>query len=87
MRTIVLFLAFALSSTELAYALDEYEIEAMRNDEVFVINGEIFEAKTYCLGWDEGDRVVFLEGRPNGVCTSAELYNLDKEESCRVWCE
>jgi hypothetical protein len=30
---------------------DRYEIEAAVNDEKFIINGESFEAKTYCLGW------------------------------------
>jgi hypothetical protein len=31
-------------------AATSYEIEAAGNDEKFVINGEVFEAKTYCLG-------------------------------------
>ena len=68
-------------------AATSYEIEAAGNDEKFVINGEVFEAKTYCLGWDEGDRVIFLEGSPNGACASAKLYNLDRKETCEVWCE
>ncbi|HHQ4481900.1 TPA: hypothetical protein ACSP1H_002400 [Aeromonas veronii] len=64
-----------------------YEIEVAHNDELFIINGEKFEAKTYCLGWDEGDRVKFLDGSPNGICTSAELLNLERDETCDVWCE
>ncbi len=68
-------------------AATSYEIEAAVNDEKFIINGEVFEAKTYCLGWDEGERVIFLEGSPNGACASAELYNLNRKEACEVWCE
>lgn len=64
-----------------------YEIEVAHNDELFIINGERFEAKTYCLGWDEGDRVKFLDGSSNGICTSAELLNLERDETCDVWCE
>ena len=51
------------------------------------INGEKFEAQTYCINWDKGDRVIFIEGSPYGACATAVLYNLDKEESCDVWCE
>lgn len=70
-----------------SYATTAYEIEAAVNDEKFIINGESFEAKTYCLSWDEGDRVIFLEGNANGVCVSAALYNIDRKEKCEVWCE
>jgi len=70
-----------------AYSATKYEIEAAVNDEKFFINDELFEAKTYCLGWEEGDMVIFLEGRANGICTTATLYNVDKEEKCEVWCE
>ena len=68
-------------------AATSYEIEAAGNDEKFVINGEVYEAKTYCLGWDEGDRVIFLEGSPFGACASAKLFNINKKETCEVWCE
>ena len=46
-----------------------------------------YEAQTYCLGWDEGEEVLFIEGSPYGACASAKLYNLDRRESCDVWCE
>ena len=48
-----------------AYALDTYEIEVSHNDEFFIINGEKFEAKTYCFDMEEGDAVsvVGLRGR------------------------
>lgn len=64
-----------------------YPIEVAHNDELFVINGEKYEAKTYCLGWDEGESVFFLEGSAFGACVSAKLLNLDREEICEVWCE
>ena len=66
---------------------DSYEIEVAHNDELFVINGEKFEAQTYCLGWEEGDQVLFLDGSPYGACASATLLNLRTREKCNVWCE
>ena len=68
-------------------AMNSYQIEFAHNDEVFVINGETFEAKTYCLGWNVGDSVVFIDGSPNGACASAELFNVNRKETCQVWCE
>lgn len=64
-----------------------YLIEVAHNDELFIINGEKYEAKTYCLGWDEGDEVIFLEGSALGVCVSAKFLNVDRKEVCEVWCE
>ena len=70
-----------------AYAATEYEIEAASNDETFVINGEVFKAKVYCMGWDDGDKVIFLDGSAYGTCTSATLFNMTRKEKCEVWCE
>ena len=64
-----------------------YPIEMAYNDEKFIINGEIFEAKSYCMGWDVGDSIVFLAGSAYGACASAELYNITRSEECSVWCE
>ena len=64
-----------------------YPIEVAHNDELFVINGEKYEAKTYCLGWQEGEAILFLEGSAFGACASAKLLNVDREEVCEVWCE
>lgn len=66
---------------------NSYEIEVAHNDELLIINGEKYEAQTYCLGWEEGDYVIFLEGSAFGACASAELYNLRTEEKCNVWCD
>jgi len=63
-----------------------YAIEAAVNDKKFIINGEPFKAQTYCLGWEEGESVIFLDGSPYGACASAELLNLNRGEKCSVWC-
>ena len=64
-----------------------YVIEVAHDDESFIINGEKFEAQTYCWGWEEGDEVLFVEGSPFGACATAELFNLRTRERCDVWCE
>jgi len=48
-----------------------YVIEAAANDETFAINGDVFKAKTYCFGFDRGDRVEFVSGSALGACASA----------------
>ncbi len=63
-----------------------YPIEMAYNDEKFIINREMFEAQSYCMGWDVGDTVIFLDGSEYGACASAELYNVEREEKCPVWC-
>jgi hypothetical protein len=64
-----------------------YSVEASANDETFIINGEVFKAKTYCFNMNKGDRVVFIEGSALGVCVSAKLLNLRTGKACNVWCE
>lgn len=68
-------------------AATEYEIEVSHDDELFIINGEKYEAKTYCFDMEEGDRVIFLEGSPYGACASASILNLRTKKVCEVWCE
>lgn len=63
-----------------------YYIEKDHNDELFIIDGELYKAQTYCLGWTAGEQVIFLEGTP-GLCVSATLLNLNRREKCDVWCE
>lgn len=65
----------------------KYLIEAISNDETILINGSIYKAKTYCLGWNKGDTVIFIEGSPYGTCVSATLFNINKNKECMVWCE
>ena len=64
-----------------------YVVESAVNDETFVINGNVYKAKTYCFHINRGDRVVFADGSAMGVCTSAKLVNLNNGETCAVWCE
>jgi hypothetical protein len=64
-----------------------YEIQVSHNDELFIINGEKFEAQTFCFGMERGDRVIFVEGSPFGACAAAKLLNLRTSEVCEVWCE
>lgn len=64
-----------------------YVIEASSNDETFVINGEVFKAKTYCFGFERGNRVRFLSGSASGACASATILNLRTGKTCNVWCE
>ncbi|MEI2455001.1 hypothetical protein [Lysobacter firmicutimachus] len=89
MRTIakiwwVAVLAGAICSVQ---AATEYEIEVSHDDELFIINGEKFVAKTYCFDMEEGDRVIFIEGSAYGACASAEILNLRTKRVCEVWCE
>lgn len=66
---------------------ESYEIEVSHNDELFIINGEKFEAKTYCFNMEEGDEVIFIEGSTLGACASATVVNLRTKDKCELWCE
>jgi hypothetical protein len=65
----------------------EYRIQASADDETFVVNDEVFKAKTYCFNMEKGDKVIFLSGSPLGSCVSAELLNMRTNKVCKVWCE
>jgi len=62
-------------------------IEVSANDETFIINGKVFKAKTYCFGFEKGNRVKFLSGSPSGACATATILNLGTGKTCEVWCE
>jgi hypothetical protein len=64
-----------------------YLIQASANDETFVVNSEVFKAKTYCFNFNQGDRVIFISGSPSGACTSARLLNVRTDRTCDTWCE
>ena len=80
-------LAVALLLSREARAATSYEVKAAVNDETFIINGEVFKAKTWCFNVEEGDRVIFIEGSASGACSSAVFFDLRSEEKCEVWCE
>lgn len=65
----------------------EYAIEKSINDEKFIINGELFEATTYCFGFHEGDSVRFIKGSAHGACVSAKIIHLSSGKTCDLWCE
>ena len=61
-----------------------YEIEKVFSDgDKFIINGEVFEAQTFCFDYEKGDQVKFLEGSPIGACASAKLLNLRNQRDLR----
>lgn len=62
-------------------------IEASANDEIFVVNGEIFKAETYFSGFERGYRVRFLSDSVSGACASATILNMRSGKACEVWCE
>jgi hypothetical protein len=76
-----------ITFSSLASASSSYVIEVSHNDEFFIINGEKFEAKTYCFNMEVGDRVIFISGSPFGACASAEVLNLRTRSVCSLWCE
>lgn len=64
-----------------------YVVQASANDETFIINDEVFKAKTYCFNIEKGDRVIFIDGSPFGACASAKIVNLRTNKTCELWCE
>lgn len=87
MKKILLALFCVMCSCNAVFAATRYYVEKSIDDEVFIINGEVFKAQTYCFGILEGDVVVFTEGSPFGACAFAEFINLRTKDICRVWCE
>lgn len=84
---IIIFFLFCSLTMQLVFAVQSYELEASVNDEKFIINGEKYDAKTYCFNMQEGDQIVFMEGSPFGACASATLFNKRTQNTCEVWCE
>jgi hypothetical protein len=64
-----------------------YEIEVSHNDDLFIINGEKYQAKVYCFNMEVGGEVIFVEGSPYGACATAVVVNLRTGETCELWCE
>ena len=53
MKTVLVLLSI-LAATHLS-AQTRYYIELSHNDELFIINGERYEAQTYCFDMEEDD--------------------------------
>ena len=66
---------------------DSHEIEVAHKDKIFIINGDKYEARTSCFDFERGDQVIFLDGKPLGVCVSTDLLNLRNDRVCRIWCQ
>lgn len=60
-------------------------IDSVHDEEVFIIDDEEYEAKTYCFDMRRGDDVIFIESDPDH-CTSAHIFNLRTQRVCDVWC-
>jgi hypothetical protein len=65
-----------------------YNIEKKVMDYKFTINGNTYIAKGgYCHGMGTGDRVIFLEGSPDGDCEAAKIKDLETGAICFFWCK
>ncbi|MGL4518667.1 MAG: hypothetical protein ACRCUJ_02910 [Phocaeicola sp.] len=85
MKKLIAAVMIALSFS--AVAADQYVVEIEHNDEMFIINGERYEARTYCMSLEEDDSVIFLEGSPYGNCSTATVYDVNSRNTCDLWCE
>ena len=83
----IIIVLLSLFVTKHLSAATQYYIETSHNDELFIINGEKYEAQTYCFNMEEGDPVIFLSGSPFGACASAVILNLKNRNRCSLWCE
>ena len=87
MKKIFVLICLNLLFFKHSFSALEYEVETSYNDEMFIIIGEKYEAKTYCFNIEQGDKVIFLSGSPLGVCLTAEILNLRTRQKCDLWCE
>lgn len=69
------------------YATPAYPVQKVLKNEVFIINGQRYEAMTACEWVTEGDWVIFLQGNPYGTCSSAVIQNLHTGATCNLWCD
>lgn len=60
--------------------------DVLSKSERFLINGQIFEAISPCSKVYKGDKVVFVEGDPNGNCALAKFIDAKTKEHCEVFC-
>ena len=86
-KTILFCVLLLVLFSNVSFSALEYEVEKSINDEKFIINGEVYEAKTYCFNIDDGDKVIFTEGSAYGACASAEFIVVKTGNKCEVWCE
>jgi hypothetical protein len=87
MKFVVNFTQRTTATSKSAALPGTYPVEGSVNDETFIINGEVFKAKTYCFNVDKVDRVKFIEGSALGACASAKFLNTRSGDVCDVWGE
>lgn len=61
---------------------DTYTIKSVDRDEIFIIDGFIYDARQSCY-LSVGDQVVFSEGQ-YGVDYYATIYDLNSREPCEL---
>ncbi len=61
-------------------------IQASSDDQTFLVDGCVFEAKIYCFDVREGDKVIFVS-RSSVACVSTEFVILRTGKTCEVWCK
>jgi len=77
---------YVLLSSSLSFGTDWKTIDKeIEWAEKWYIDGEIYEAQTYCFEFNEGDSIKFLEGTP-GLCVSAKFIKRYSNDICEVWC-
>lgn len=64
----------------------EYKIKKIESDRRFRINNNNFTSNSVCPGYSEGDKIIFTEGRADGMCETAEFTRPDGSDSCVVFC-
>lgn len=79
--------ALTLAQTSAPAGAKTYAVQASVNDEKFIINGQVYEAQTYCFGVEKGDQVMFISGSALGACATAEFVAVRTSKSCKVWCK
>lgn len=85
MKKLLFFVLLSFVSSNLSARNQQYFIDSNINDQKFLIDGNLYSAKTYCFSMYEGDAVIFLENKD--LCISNTIINLKNGNKCDVWCE
>jgi hypothetical protein len=53
----------------------------------YIINGYQFTAASpVCVGWAAGEHIRLVRGEWHGRCQTAVFYNVNRRQSCEMWC-
>lgn len=75
---------FVLGFCSLAFGTG-FEIKI--DDDKILINDLKFRAISTCKELKSGDKVIFTKGSSKGRCLKAEIFNIEKNISCQIWCD